>query len=367
MSTLSYAVRRFVPSNIGWFYETRITVGEAAGKERAVNIDAPIFHEWFPNISSDQKSVSIKCRYFPANGNNLSLQPIIENSRPIKKQGGDKNWRLAGDAIKGDFYGTIRTGDLMIMVFDKTTITLSWVCIRSLLGQPYRLISIKEEEIYKNILAILGLPLTRNMWIPRLEQAYQLIQEIKQIYPTAGDLLMEYQLLHEMWNYAPNDIKQILAEQNNSKYLEVENTENLNLQQYSPSTDDRRQIAMRQIKVRRGQTAFRQALRQRYGNQCMITGCNLIEVVEAAHISPYRAEEDNHPENGLLLRADLHTLFDLDLIGINPESLQVNMHPRVLAAGYEALNNQSLLCVNERPSKIALESRWTLFQMRLQA
>jgi hypothetical protein len=45
MSNLSYAIRRFVLSNIGWFYDTRITVGEAAGKERAINIDAPVFHD----------------------------------------------------------------------------------------------------------------------------------------------------------------------------------------------------------------------------------------------------------------------------------------------------------------------------------
>jgi HNH endonuclease len=56
-----------------------------------------------------------------------------------------------------------------------------------------------------------------------------------------------------------------------------------------------------------------------------------LDILEAAHISPYRGEEDNHPENGLLLRADLHTLFDhlnaaihaMDIIPIGIKFLMV--------------------------------------------
>lgn len=371
MSNLSYAIRKFVPSNLGWFYDTRIIVGEKAGKERAINIDAQIFYEWFPEVSNDEKLVSIKCRYFPAIENSLSSQPIVENSRPIRKQGLDKNWRLAGVAIRGSFYGTIRAQDLMVMVFNKTTQTLSWLCIRGPEGQPYRLIPETEARIYYSILSIIGSPLTRNMWRLNSQEAYDVIQEIKYLYPNSGELLMEYELLQELWINVPSNTQQELAKQNNSNYLDTENSvldvENLNFLEYSPLAGDRRQTAMRQIRVRRGQPAFRRALRQRYGDQCMITGCNLVDIVEAAHILPYRGEEDNHPDNGLLLRADLHTLFDLDLIGINPESLQVELHPRVFEAGYQALSHQSLQCTNGRPSQIALECRWTLFQMRLQA
>lgn len=129
--------------------------------------------------------------------------------------------------------------------------------------------------------------------------------------------------------------------------------------------DDSRQAVMRQILVRRGQQAFRQTLRTRYGDQCMITGCQLLDIIEAAHIQPYRGEADNHPENGLLLRADLHTLFDLDFLGIHPESLQVQFHPAARAAGYNEWEGKILLCSNPRPSQIALKSRWQLFQMRL--
>jgi len=52
-------------------------------------------------------------------------------------------------------------------------------------------------------------------------------------------------------------------------------------------------------------------------------------VLEAAHIKPYRGKTDSHLENGLLLRADLHTLFDLNLIGVEPDTLTVRVHPWV--------------------------------------
>lgn len=123
---------------------------------------------------------------------------------------------------------------------------------------------------------------------------------------------------------------------------------------------------MREINARQGQSKFRKDLRNLYGDQCMLTGCNLIEIVEAAHISPYRGKEDNHPSNGILLRADLHTLFDIDLLSIHPQSLEVHIHPRVYAAGYQYLHGRILICLNPpRPSIEALKDRWLLFQMRL--
>jgi putative restriction endonuclease len=88
---------------------------------------------------------------------------------------------------------------------------------------------------------------------------------------------------------------------------------------YAPRTGDQRRVTARQIRERRGQRAFRDALRRRYGGRCAVTGCTVLDLLEAAHIKPYRGDRDNNPQNGLLLRADIHTLFDLDLLGIEPE------------------------------------------------
>lgn len=137
--------------------------------------------------------------------------------------------------------------------------------------------------------------------------------------------------------------------------------EDIDIARYSLTEADRRPMVMRQIRERRGQSQFRQALCLRYGDQCMITGCKLLDVVEAAHISPYRGSEDNHPANGLLLRTDLHTLFDLDLLGIEPESLQIKLHSKVLSTTYKNLDGKQLKCSKVKPSQEALISRWSQF------
>jgi len=87
--------------------------------------------------------------------------------------------------------------------------------------------------------------------------------------------------------------------------------------------------------------------------------------LEAAHIDPYRGRESNHPENGLLLRADLHTLFDLDLLGINPETLEILLSPSACRSGYQLFQGKILSVEGVRPSVRALRVRWLLFQNRL--
>jgi hypothetical protein len=129
--------------------------------------------------------------------------------------------------------------------------------------------------------------------------------------------------------------------------------------------EDSRIAVLRQIKARRGQQAFRDALRERYGDLCLISGCRLMDLVEASHIKPYRGQPDNHPANGLLLRADLHTLFDLNLIGIEPGTLTVRVHPSAQAEGYGAFDGVRLKCDGAKPSEEALARRWPEYQRKL--
>lgn len=133
---------------------------------------------------------------------------------------------------------------------------------------------------------------------------------------------------------------------------------------FKPQEGDRRKVVERQIRERRGQTQFRNDLRARYGDQCLVSGCKILAILEAAHVSPYRGEEDHHPANGLLLRADIHTLFDLDLLGIEPETLVVRLHPGV-ADEYGELAGATIRCRREcRPSLEALQQRYALFAQR---
>lgn len=134
---------------------------------------------------------------------------------------------------------------------------------------------------------------------------------------------------------------------------------------YAPDATDRRRTIERQIRERRGQKQFRDALRNKYGNRCLVTGCTLLEVVEAAHINPYRGPDDNHPENGLLLRSDLHTLFDLDLLGFDPKTLSVELNPAIEKEYGQLRGTKLSLDGHGRPSFQALQIRYDRFRERL--
>ncbi len=133
---------------------------------------------------------------------------------------------------------------------------------------------------------------------------------------------------------------------------------------FTPTIEDTRKAALRSIKTRQGQQEFRETLRSRYGDQCQISGCGLLDVLEAAHIKPYRGGNDHNPANGLLLRSDLHTLFDLDLIGIEPQTLTVRVHPRAQQE-YGQHEGKKLRCIGSEPSKEALSLRWTEYLRKL--
>ncbi len=127
--------------------------------------------------------------------------------------------------------------------------------------------------------------------------------------------------------------------------------------------DSRRKV-LAQIVRRRGQQEFREKLLVAYGGRCAITGCDAVEALEAAHIIPYRGAETNSVQNGLLLRADIHNLFDLGLISVRPETMMVVVSDRLMTTSYRELAGSRLRePVNpiHRPSVDALSEHlgWT--------
>jgi putative restriction endonuclease len=105
---------------------------------------------------------------------------------------------------------------------------------------------------------------------------------------------------------------------------------------------DARERTLAQIVRRRGQREFREALIAAYKGRCAISGCNAVEVLEAAHIMPYKGAATNRAQNGLLLRSDLHTLFDLGLLVIVPKSLVVLVAPSLMLTDYRHFSGCSL-------------------------
>ena len=93
--------------------------------------------------------------------------------------------------------------------------------------------------------------------------------------------------------------------------------------------------------MRRGQQTFRAALLTAYSSTCAVTRSAVAPVLEAAHIAPCRGALTNDPRNGLLLRADVHTLFDLHLLTILPVGV-VRTSPKLEGCEYEDLNERMI-------------------------
>ncbi|MGH6954824.1 MAG: HNH endonuclease [Alphaproteobacteria bacterium] len=55
-----------------------------------------------------------------------------------------------------------------------------------------------------------------------------------------------------------------------------------------------------------------------YRRQCSVTGERALPVLDAAHIRPYANGGDHAVQNGLLLRSDVHTLFDRGYVTVTP-------------------------------------------------
>ena len=95
-------------------------------------------------------------------------------------------------------------------------------------------------------------------------------------------------------------------------------------------------------RVRRGQRAFRDNLLLAYGSECSITGEGPEEVLEAIHIVPHAESGINELDNGLLMRADLHHLFDDGLLSINPDTKNIEIDERLLNTSYWQFNGVRL-------------------------
>ena len=122
--------------------------------------------------------------------------------------------------------------------------------------------------------------------------------------------------------------------------------------------EDAREKILCEVVRRRGQPKFREALMYSYNSTCAVSGCDSPEALEAAHIYPYRGEQTNDVSNGLLLRADLHTLFDLGILTIDPESMTARFSSELQLSHYKPLHGVKLRLPEngtEHPSKEALE------------
>lgn len=83
------------------------------------------------------------------------------------------------------------------------------------------------------------------------------------------------------------------------------------------------------VRPRLGQGAFRIVVTDAYERRCAVTGERTLPVLQAAHIRPYSEGGPHDPANGLLLRSDLHTLFDLGYLTVDPDERRLLVSQRI--------------------------------------
>lgn len=80
---------------------------------------------------------------------------------------------------------------------------------------------------------------------------------------------------------------------------------------------------------RLGQGSFRIVVTDAYERRCALTGERTLPVLDAVHIKPYSVQHRHEVSNGMLMRSDLHRLFDEGYITIDPVDRKILVSSRI--------------------------------------
>lgn len=140
--------------------------------------------------------------------------------------------------------------------------------------------------------------------------------------------------------------------------------ENLEFQLIDSPEDEAESTAERQRRLaevweRPGQAKFRRAVFDLFGARCLVTGCETLMALEAAHVLPVSCGGCDEGWNGIPLRADLHRLFDAGVIMLEPSTWKlVVMEPvRKEYGRYHGLDLGPLFAKIHDASKLAAALR----------
>jgi putative restriction endonuclease len=141
-----------------------------------------------------------------------------------------------------------------------------------------------------------------------------------------------------------------------------------------PPSPAERRYAMREVRQRLHQAAFRERVLDAYGHRCALTELPVARLVDAAHIMPDGDEALGQPDvrNGICMSKVHHAAYDGDLIGIDPD-FRIHVSERLfdlsdgpmLELGLKALRGSLLRLptdVASRPDRDRLEIRFKKFQ-----
>jgi hypothetical protein len=121
--------------------------------------------------------------------------------------------------------------------------------------------------------------------------------------------------------------------------------------------------ALRLIQLRRGQFKLRQKLLHYHEGKCAITGCSIPLLLDACHIHPFADSHNCEARNGILLRSDIHDLFDAHLLTIGLDSRTVYIHLSIQDQTYRMYDGWQIACPYANGwNPVGLQLRWEQFQ-----
>ncbi|MBW8172475.1 HNH endonuclease [Ornithinimicrobium sp. Arc0846-15] len=114
------------------------------------------------------------------------------------------------------------------------------------------------------------------------------------------------------------------------------------------------------VRVRRGQMRFREHLLKAQGNLCAFTGAAPAQVLEAGHLYSYAQLGTHFEHGGLMLRRDIHRLFDDGMLAVRPRSLRIDVAPWLEKFPQYAQLHDEPLQLRLRGSQVKwLDKHWT--------
>lgn len=136
----------------------------------------------------------------------------------------------------------------------------------------------------------------------------------------------------------------------------------------SSPVDERRKVESERV-VREGAVAFRGEVLRVWGNRCAISRTRVVPVLEAAHIFPYLGTATNDLRNAILLRSDLHTLFDAHLLSLEyaNEALLVRTSKSLAKTAYANFTGKTIKVpesLMHRPAREVIQHHFVNFTTR---
>ena len=113
------------------------------------------------------------------------------------------------------------------------------------------------------------------------------------------------------------------------------------------------------VRVRRGQAQFREHLLSTFGSLCAFTGRAPARVLDAGHLYSYAKLGQHEQHGGLMLRRDIHRLFDDGWLAVRPDTLRVDVAPDLSDFPQYVQLHEQRLQVDLAPRQEAwLEDHW---------